>query len=438
MLARQIPPLRLTLGCPAAAGTSHTWNEELYRTQGRDSSRLARSARLGVRTGKANVSAGSGALRREGAGGGGSCCLRHAGRPPVPCGAIRNRASAQGPQISPHPGSSPRAAAAREHDDQARGRGPRPPPASPRPAQSQGRMQTAIACSARLAPTAARVQQRKSLNGARLLQQQSVRGRSSARGGRQRRPNVGTRCWCKRAGPFDRLKRAARPPAGHPRPAAVRGEGGEHQHRGLPGRCGGAGEGLAGEGRWRAVARLCARSGRHSWRCAAAVMPEHSRGWTAMQQPHAAAQRRVRRPAAGVALSLAAARIQIAPRTGKISSAQSRSCAAVATPAAVGQGGEQDQRDCVRRWRHCGAVAGGHHCGRPEQHPPGARLGFCATVFVLPSAHVTCTAAVVCVRTMVHWPSADWLQHAQRHLRHGTPCTLAGKLQLACSALGSL
>ncbi|KAI7840895.1 hypothetical protein COHA_005423 [Chlorella ohadii] len=33
-------------------------------------------------------------------------------------------------------------------------------------------MQTAIACSARLAPTAARVQQRKSLNGAALLQQQ--------------------------------------------------------------------------------------------------------------------------------------------------------------------------------------------------------------------------------------------------------------------------
>lgn len=52
-------------------------------------------------------------------------------------------------------------------------------------------MQTAIACNARLAPTAARVQQRKSLNGARLLQQQPVRGRSSAPGARQSRWNVG-------------------------------------------------------------------------------------------------------------------------------------------------------------------------------------------------------------------------------------------------------
>ncbi|PRW59626.1 CURVATURE THYLAKOID chloroplastic-like isoform B [Chlorella sorokiniana] len=40
------------------------------------------------------------------------------------------------------------------------------------PPLPKARMQTAIACSARLAPTAARVQQRKSLNGARLVQQQ--------------------------------------------------------------------------------------------------------------------------------------------------------------------------------------------------------------------------------------------------------------------------
>lgn len=51
---------------------------------------------------------------------------------------------------------------------------------------------------------------------------------------------------------FERRPPPAPPLAGDPRPAAVRGEGGaaEHQHRGLPGRCGGAGEGPAGEGRW--------------------------------------------------------------------------------------------------------------------------------------------------------------------------------------------
>lgn len=38
---------------------------------------------------------------------------------------------------------------------------------------------------------------------------------------------------------------------------------------------------------------------------------------------------------------------------------------------AVGQGGEQDLCDCVRCWRHRGAVAGLHHCGRTEQHPAG-------------------------------------------------------------------
>ena len=177
--------------------------------------------------------------------------------------------------------------------------------------------------------------------------------------------------------------------AGCARPAEVRGEG-LIQHRGQPGGCGRTGEGPAGEGetlkmagasaasprcRWLIACSLlrCTSSrARHPgvvspWACHALRRQLRSKvdGWLGPPRHRSPFQRAPPAPAAG----------QTSPAGSHAAQQPTGRCSCAPWLPAVGQGGEQDLGDRVRRRRHCRAVAGVHCRGCPQQHPPGACRG---------------------------------------------------------------